>query len=478
MPTVGGEFDLVFSNRRLQEILHKHRQASLSPEQRAYPRHETEPETLNEADQGQQSHPTPDLLSSLYTVVRNSGDFDGSRFAALQVSLPGEKYTAIVDGSYFQIAVLQAREIYVKLANGAQTSICDGSTSELDAAGVSDPKAQVYPRTQKYYLPTWSLSAKSTGWHADAGVDHGSCGIDFDKFFVAGRAVVLEQILDIALDIASGVEALPDIGVLLPYPRRCQRKGVGPVCLPVWVSPETGKSLDIEGLRKADIFSLGVVLWKVLSLGCMHTDLMRVQLAGSEDAENDSVEMAAVLEALKRPGHLAHLAQASIKKRHGYEENPLRGLFDDYTVAEHMADMVAMALGPRSARKDAGFHVANLSWSHMAASGNSDAKMAKVLLYCGAETTQSPPKLLICPQTQVTLDEALALLVEATTGGLSGASAIVGTLYGAFEKEIPSEIQSKELDWLCIGTMPGDDVARRRLKSLDDSEDINSEALR
>lgn len=225
--------------------------------------------------------------------------------------------------------------------------------------------------------------------------------MDLDKYFVGGRVIILEKLLDLAIDIASGVEAIHNVGVIHgdikprnillfqkgenEWTAKIADFGSSLICAEVrgrvsvqfvsryWASPETNGRLSAEELRKADLFSLGMVLWKILGLGGLTTDLE--ELAGTKDER----VIEAVLEQLKRSGNLARVAHASVKARHDTGSR----LFDDYTISAHMADIVSMALGPPSARKDASFYLANLCWVHMTACGRTEGKLRHILLYCG-----------------------------------------------------------------------------------------------
>lgn len=382
---------------------------------------------LQQLDNDSENDPLPnhnhDLLSFLSVILKNLQVFDGT-FALLQVLLPSEKYTSVADGSYFQIAILPAREVYDWIPE-QQIALVFGeedkkSTAELIAVKspihgqgkddtawsamtrefriLKDKHLEQHQNIVRLLGVCWQTS--SSGVPMPAFVIE-AAEMDLDKYFVGGRVIILEKLLDLAIDIASGVEAIHNVRVIHgdikpknillfqkgenQWTAKIADFGSSLICAEVrgrvpvqfvsryWAAPETTRPLSAEELRQADLFSLGMVLWKLLGLNGLITDLE--ELAGTKD---ESV-ISAVLEQLKRSGDLARVAHASVRNRH--DRGPR--LFDDYTESAHMADIVSMALGPPSGRKDASFYVANLCWVHMAACGRTTEKLRHILLYCG-----------------------------------------------------------------------------------------------
>lgn len=342
----------------------------------------------------------------------------------LQVLVPSEKYNPAANGSYFQIAILPAREVYdwipkehIELVFGAEG---ERSTAELIAVKSSlqdpgkdnmawsamtrefrilkDEHLAQHPNIVRLLGVCWQIS--SVGVPIPALVME-AAEMDLDKYFVGGRVIIMEKLLDLAIDVASGVEAIHAVNVIhgdiKPQNILLFQKGEewtakiadfggsligsevrGRESLQLvsryWAAPETVRPLNAEEMQQADLFSLGMVLWKILGLNGLIADLE--ELAGSKD---EGV-ISAVLQQLKISGNLSRVAHASVRSRHDRGSPQL----NTYSVSAHMADIVSMALGPPSRRKDASFYVANLSWVHMSAcEGAPPNKLRTVLLYCG-----------------------------------------------------------------------------------------------
>jgi len=384
---------------------------------------------LQQRDDGREDDPPPDTefdpLSFLCVILKKSEVFDGT-FVLLQVLLPSDKYTSSADGSYFQVAVVPKREVYDWVPEQHKALIFGDEDkksapeliavkSPIEGKGENDTVLRAIAREFRILKDNhleqhenivrlfgicWQTSPSGIPMPA---LIMEAAEMNLDEYFVAGRAIILEKLLDLAIDIASGVEAIHKVrvihGDIKPknililqkgenlWTAKIADFGSSLICAEVrgrisvkflsryWAAPETVRPLSAEELLQADLFSLGMVLWKLLGLNGLITDLE--ELAGTKEEEVTS----AVLEQLKRSGDLARVAHASVRRRH--EGRAESRIFHDYTESAHMADIVAMALGPAPRRKDASFYVANLCWVHISACGISMEKLQHVLLYCG-----------------------------------------------------------------------------------------------
>ncbi|KAJ4309384.1 hypothetical protein N0V84_011532 [Fusarium piperis] len=200
--------------------------------------------------------------------------------------------------------------------------------------------------------------------------------IDLEKYLSTPKAVDYRKILGLAVDIVTGVRALHDIGIIhgdikpanvlifkdpqLTYIAKIADFGSSllqsdlkaPVRLSFgsefWQAPECREHLDAEQLAKADVYSVGLVLWRLLG-----GDLMFASLDAVKDA---GLTRDAFFELMKRndANRIIGLAYRSLKALDGIltpreDVGPSRSMYSIKEIVEGLANTILKALiEPRS----------------------------------------------------------------------------------------------------------------------------------
>ena len=347
-----------------------------------------------------------DLLSFLSIVLKACDSYNAAAIL-LGVLLPSDVYPSQSRGAYFEVTLLSPRDVLYDVREEDHPIVLGEGGNALELVALKSPiivGSRNSPRNRKIWSAMatefailknahlekhenivrmlgvcWQPSADTTPMPA---LILEAAHMDMDKFLVQGRPVFLVQLLKLAVQITSGVEAIHAVGVIhgdlkpqniLMFQRgtewiakiadfgssliRAKIKGriIVEFGSRFWQAPETTRPLLADELEHADIFSLGMILWKVLSLGALMNDLQ--EQAHSQDTS--AVE--AKLEELKQSGGLARFALASV--RSGLSSVDVPGFDDDdddYTMAIHLAGIVGLSLGPPHARQKAGFVLSNL----------------------------------------------------------------------------------------------------------------------
>lgn len=195
--------------------------------------------------------------------------------------------------------------------------------------------------------------------------------IDLEKYLDNPKAVEYRKVLGLAVDIATGVQALHDVGIIhgdikpanvlifkdsqLTYVAKIADFGSSllrsdirsPMKLPFgsgfWQAPECRNHLDGEQLLKADVYSVGLVLWRLLGGDMMHLSLDAVK--------DDGLTRDAFFEQMKRSDEkripaLAYHCLMRLEDILGPEEKeePSRSMYSIHKVVYDMACAIMMAL--------------------------------------------------------------------------------------------------------------------------------------
>ncbi|KAI7762561.1 hypothetical protein LZL87_008907 [Fusarium oxysporum] len=195
--------------------------------------------------------------------------------------------------------------------------------------------------------------------------------IDLERYLDNPKAVEYRKVLGLAVDIATGVRALHDVGIIhgdikpanvlifkdpqLMYVAKIADFGSSllrsdiksPMKLPFgsgfWQAPECRDHLDGEQLTKADVYSVGLVLWRLLGGDMMHLSLDAVKDDGlTRDAffeqmkRNDEKRIPAlVYHCLMRMENILGLKETS---------EPSRSMYSIHKVVDDMASVIMMTL--------------------------------------------------------------------------------------------------------------------------------------
>ncbi|KAM5346258.1 hypothetical protein ACJ41O_009263 [Fusarium nematophilum] len=200
--------------------------------------------------------------------------------------------------------------------------------------------------------------------------------IDLEKYLANPKAVDYRKMLGLAVDIVTGVRALHDVGIIhgdikpanvlifkdpqLTYVAKIADFGssllrsdlTAPVRLPFgsgfWQAPECREHLDGEQLAKAEVYSVGLVLWRLLGGELMFLSLDAVKDAGlTRDA---FFELTKRTDEMRIPSLVYH----SLTNLHqilapGEDEEPSRSMYSIKKIVEDMAKTIMMTLiKPRS----------------------------------------------------------------------------------------------------------------------------------
>jgi len=348
-----------------------------------------------------------DLLSFLSIILKACDSYNAA-FILLGVLMPNDVYPSHSKGAYFQVSILSPREVLSAVPKNDHPILLGEGGKALELVALKSPII-VGSRNSARNRKIWSAMAtefailknKHLEKHENIVRILGVCWqpsadttpmpalileaaqMDMEKFFSGGRPTSLPQLLKLAVQITSGVEAIHAVGVIhgdiKPQNILMFREGesswtakiadFGSSLIRVgidgrisfqfgsrfWQAPETTRPLLAVELEKADIFSLGMVLWKILSRNSQITHLQ--EQAYSEDTST----IEATLEELKRSGGLASLALSSVRWAlspvdiPGFDDDD-----DDYTMAIHLAGIVGLSLNPPYARKDATLMLSDL----------------------------------------------------------------------------------------------------------------------
>ncbi|KAG4272563.1 serine/threonine protein kinase [Fusarium proliferatum] len=195
--------------------------------------------------------------------------------------------------------------------------------------------------------------------------------IDLEKFLDNPKAVGYRKVLGLAVDIATGVRALHDVGIIhgdikpanvlifkdpqLTYVAKIADFGSSllrsdiksPMKLPFgsgfWQAPECRDHLDGDQLTKADVYSVGLVLWRLLAGDMMHLLL--------DSVKDDGLTRDAFFEHMKRndekriPATVYHCLMR-MEDILGPEEKtePSRSMYSIHKVVDDMASVIMMTL--------------------------------------------------------------------------------------------------------------------------------------
>ncbi|CZR44078.1 uncharacterized protein FPRO_13872 [Fusarium proliferatum ET1] len=195
--------------------------------------------------------------------------------------------------------------------------------------------------------------------------------IDLEKFLDNPKAVEYRKVLGLAVDIATGVRALHDVGIIhgdikpanvlifkdpqLTYVAKIADFGSSllrsdiksPMKLPFgsgfWQAPECRDHLDGDQLTKADVYSVGLVLWRLLAGDMMHLLL--------DSVKDDGLTRDAFFEHMKRndekriPATVYHCLMR-MEDILGPEEKtePSRSMYSIHKVVDDMASVIMMTL--------------------------------------------------------------------------------------------------------------------------------------
>ncbi|KAF5630133.1 serine threonine kinase [Fusarium sp. NRRL 52700] len=195
--------------------------------------------------------------------------------------------------------------------------------------------------------------------------------IDLEKFLDNPKAIEYRKVLGLVVDIATGVRALHDVGIIhgdikpanvlifkdpqLTYVAKIADFGSSllrsdiksPMKLPFgsgfWQAPECRDHLDGDQLTKADIYSVGLVLWRLLAGDMMHLSLDAVK--------DDGLTRDAFFEQMKRnnekriPAFVYHcLMRMEDILGPAEKTQPSRSMYSIHKVVEDMASVIMMTL--------------------------------------------------------------------------------------------------------------------------------------
>ncbi|KAG5819218.1 hypothetical protein H9Q74_009607 [Fusarium xylarioides] len=195
--------------------------------------------------------------------------------------------------------------------------------------------------------------------------------IDLEKFLDNPKALEYRKVLGLAVDIATGVRALHDVGIIhgdmkpanvlifkdtqLTYVAKIADFGSSllrsdikfPMKLPFgsgfWQAPECRDHLDGDQLTKADVYSVGLVLWRLLAGDMMHLTLDAVK--------DDGLTRDAFFEQIKRNDEkripaLVYHCLIRMEDILGPEEKtePSRSMYSIHKVVDDMASVIMMTL--------------------------------------------------------------------------------------------------------------------------------------
>ncbi|KAF5266835.1 hypothetical protein FOXYS1_2325 [Fusarium oxysporum] len=195
--------------------------------------------------------------------------------------------------------------------------------------------------------------------------------IDLEKYLDNPKAVEYRKVLGLAVDIATGVRALHDVGIIhgdikpanvlifkdpqLTYVAKIADFGSSllrsdiksPMKLSFgsgfWQAPECRDHLDGEQLTKADVYSVGLVLWRLLGGDMMHLSLDAVK--------DDGLTRDAFFEQMKRNDEkkipaLVYHCLMRMENILGPEEKSeaSRSMYSIHKVVDDMASVIMMTL--------------------------------------------------------------------------------------------------------------------------------------
>ncbi|RBR09908.1 hypothetical protein FVER53590_13698 [Fusarium verticillioides] len=203
--------------------------------------------------------------------------------------------------------------------------------------------------------------------------------IDLERFLDNPKALEYRKVLGLAVDIATGVRALHDVGIIhgdikpanvlifkdpqLTYVAKIADFGSSllrsdiksPMKLPFgsgfWQAPECRDHLNGDQLTKADIYSVGLVLWRLLAGDMMHLSLDAVK--------DDGLTRDAFFEQMKRNDELripalVHHCIMGLEDILGPNEKtePSRSMYSIHKVVDDMASVIMMTLIQPKSRSD------------------------------------------------------------------------------------------------------------------------------
>ncbi|KAF9776282.1 hypothetical protein IL306_005560 [Fusarium sp. DS 682] len=195
--------------------------------------------------------------------------------------------------------------------------------------------------------------------------------IDLEQYLNNPKAVEYRKMMGLAVDIVTGVRALHDIGIIhgdikpanvlifkdpkLKYVAKIADFGSSllrldiksPMKLPFgsgfWQAPECRDHLDGDQLTKADVYSIGLVLWRLLAGDMMHLSVDAIK--------DDGLTREAFFEQMKRNGDktipgLVYHSLMQMEKILGPEEEkePSKSMYSIHKVVDGMASAIVMAL--------------------------------------------------------------------------------------------------------------------------------------
>ncbi|KAF5588661.1 serine threonine kinase [Fusarium pseudoanthophilum] len=195
--------------------------------------------------------------------------------------------------------------------------------------------------------------------------------IDLEKFLDNPKALEYRKVLGLAVDIATGVRALHDVGIIhgdikpanvlifkdpqLTYVAKIADFGSSllrsdiksPMKLPFgsgfWQAPECRDHLNGDQLTKADIYSVGLVLWRLLAGDMMHLSLDAVK--------DDGLTRDAFFEQMKRNDELrlpalVHHCIMGLEDILGPDEKaePSKSMYSIHKIVDDMASVIMMTL--------------------------------------------------------------------------------------------------------------------------------------
>ncbi|RMJ19380.1 hypothetical protein CDV36_001012 [Fusarium kuroshium] len=195
--------------------------------------------------------------------------------------------------------------------------------------------------------------------------------MDLDKYLTDPKPVDYRKMLGLAVDIVTGVRALHEVGIIhgdikpenvlifkdpqLTYIAKIADFGSSllrsdlkaPVRLAfgsgLWQAPECREHLNGEQLAKADVYSVGLVLWRLLGGGLMFTTLDAIK--------EDGLTRDASFELMKRNDEkrIPGLAYHSLKTLDrimtaGEDGDPSTTMYSIKQIVEDMATIIMMAL--------------------------------------------------------------------------------------------------------------------------------------
>ncbi|KAL5585855.1 hypothetical protein FOVSG1_013547 [Fusarium oxysporum f. sp. vasinfectum] len=205
--------------------------------------------------------------------------------------------------------------------------------------------------------------------------------MDLKQYLDNPRAIEYRKILGLAVDIVTGIRTLHDVGIIhgdvkpanilifkdpqLKYVAKIADFGSSllrsdlkspmkpPFGSDFWQAPECRDRLDGDQLAKADVYSVGLVLWRLLAGDLMHLSLDAIK--------DDGLTRDAFFEQMKRNNEemipsVAYHSLVKMKTILGPEENdnPSKSMYSIKQVMDNMASAIVMTLikpKPRSSIK-------------------------------------------------------------------------------------------------------------------------------